>query len=108
MFELMAETGKLVKISELDMGYTDASGTSLKTNQVTEDQQMQMAEFYKFIISNYLSIIPEAQQYGITQWCLTDAPTSSGWRGGEPVGIWTEGYQRKHVYASFAEALAGE
>lgn len=108
MFNLMAETGKLVKISELDMGYTDASGTSLKTNQVTEDQQMQMAEFYKFIISNYLSIIPEAQQYGITQWCLTDAPTSSGWRGGEPVGIWTEGYQRKHIYASFAEALAGE
>ena len=108
MFELMAETGKLVKISELDMGYVDASGTTLTTGQVTEEQQKQMAGFYKFIISNYLNIIPEAQQYGITQWCLTDAPKTSGWRADEPVGIWTQGYQRKHVYASFAEALAGE
>ena len=108
MFELMAETGKLVKISELDMGYVDASGTTLTTGQVTEEQQKQMAGFYKFIISNYLNIIPEAQQYGITQWCLTDAPKGSGWRADEPVGIWTQGYQRKHVYASFAEALAGE
>ena len=108
MFELMAETGKLVKISELDMGYVDASGTTLTTGQVTEEQQKQMAGFYKFIISNYLNIIPEAQQYGITQWCLTDAPKTSGWRADEPVGIWTQGYQRKHIYASFAEALAGE
>ena len=108
MFELMAETGKLVKISELDMGYVDASGTTLTTGQVTEEQQKQMAGFYKFIISNYLNIIPEAQQYGITQWCLTDAAKSSGWRADEPVGIWTQGYQRKHIYASFAEALAGE
>lgn len=108
MLELMAETGKLVKISELDMGYVDANGNSLKTADLTEDQHKQMSEYYKFIISNYLNIIPEAQQYGITQWCVTDAPASSGWRGGEPVGLWDANYQRKHVYAGWADALAGK
>ena len=67
-----------------------------------------MADFYKFIIKKYFEIIPAAQQYGICQWCLTDAPGSSGWRGGEPVGIWTEGFKkRKAVYGGFAEGLAG-
>ena len=66
-----------------------------------------MADFYKFIIKKYFEIIPPAQQYGICPWCLTDAPTSSGWRGGEPVGIWTEGYKaRKAAYAGFADGLA--
>ena len=107
MFKLMAETGKLVKISELDMGYVDANGNSVKTANMTEEQHMAMAEFYKFIIKKYFEIIPAAQQYGITQWCLNDAPDNSGWRGGEPVGLWDANNNRKHVYAGFADGLAG-
>ena len=108
MFELMAESGKLVKISELDMGYVDAEGNTVKTEKMTDEQHKAMAEYYKFIIKKYLEIIPTAQQYGITQWCITDSPDESGWRGGEPVGIWDRHYNRKHVFAGWADGLAGK
>ena len=109
MFELMAATGKLVKISELDMGITEvAFGTGLKTEDVTYEQQQKMADFYQFIIQKYFEIIPPAQQYGITQWCATDSPADSGWRGGEPVGLWDLEYRRKPTYAGFANGLAGQ
>lgn len=67
-----------------------------------------MSEYYKFIVKKYFEIIPVAQQYGITQWCITDSPTGSGWRGGEPVGLWDANYNRKHTYAGFADGLAGK
>ena len=106
MFQLMAATGKLIKISELDMGIVEkAFGTGIKTELVTFEQQQKMAEFYKFIISKYFEIIPVAQQYGITQWCATDSPADSGWRGGEPVGLWDINYNRKPAYAGFVEGL---
>ena len=111
MLELMAATGKLVKISELDMGYVDASGKTVATSSMTEDQHKAMATYYKFIVSKYLDIIPASQQYGITQWCITDAPGelgSGGWRNGEPVGLWDQNYNRKHTYAGFAEGLIGD
>lgn len=106
MFEILAASGKLVKISELDMGYIDENGTSVKTENMTEAQHKAMAEYYKFIVKKYFEIIPAAQQYGITQWCATDAPSDSGWRGGEPVGLWDSNYSRKHTYAGFADGLA--
>lgn len=109
MFQILAESGKLIKISELDMGVVEkASGTGLKTEDITYEQHLKMAEFYRFIISKYFEIIPAAQQYGITQWCATDAPSDSGWRGGEPVGLWDSNYNRKHTYAGFADGLAGK
>lgn len=108
MFEILAASGKLIKISELDMGYTDENGNSVKTADMTEAQHKAMAEYYKFIVKKYFEIIPAAQQYGITQWCATDSPTDSGWRGGEPVGLWDANYNRKHTYAGFADGLAGK
>ena len=108
MLKLMAESGKLCRISELDMGYVDADGNSVKTADMTEEQHHQMAELYKFVVSKYLEIIPANQQWGITQWCATDAPANSGWRGGEPVGLWDSNYYRKHTYAGFADGLAGK
>ncbi len=107
-FKLMAQTGKLVRISELDMGYVDAENNVVKTVDMTEEQHHQMAEFYKWIIQQYKTIIPAAQQWGITLWCATDAPANSGWRPGEPVGIWDQNFYRKHVYAGVADGLSGE
>lgn len=108
MFKILAESGKLVKISELDMGIVDkAFGTGIKTENVTLEQQKKMAEFYTFIIRKYFEIIPVKQQYGITQWCATDSPADSGWRGGEPVGLWDINYNRKPAYGGFADGLKG-
>lgn len=109
MFKILAESGKLIKISELDMGIVDKThGTAVKTENVTYEQQLKMAEFYQFIISKYFEIIPVEQQYGITQWCATDSPADSGWRPGEPTGLWDSSFKRKPTYAGFANGLAGK
>lgn len=108
MFKLMAQSGKLVRVSELDMGYVDAKGNTVMTADMTEEMHMQMAEHYKFVVKAYLENIPAAQQWGICQWCATDAPADSGWRKGEPVGLWDLDYCRKHTYAGFANGLAGQ
>ena len=105
MFKLMAKTGKLVKISELDMAYEDEAGTSVTFDKMTEEQHKQMRSFYTFIIQKYFELIPQAQQYGITQWCATDSPKDSGWRPGCPTGLWDSNYLRKHTYAGFAVGL---
>lgn len=107
-FKLMAATGKLVRISELDMGIVDADGNDIKTADVTEEQHHAMAEFYTWIIKKYKEIIPAAQQWGICQWCATDSPAGSGWRANQPVGLWDQNYYRKHTYAGFADGLSGE
>lgn len=109
MFELLAVSGKLIKITELDMGIVEkAFGEGIKTELVTFEQYQKMSDFYKFIIQKYFEIIPVAQQYGITQWAATDSPADSGWRKGQPIGLWDLNYNRKHTYAGFADGLAGK
>ena len=105
MFKSLANTGKLIKISELDMAYEDEAGTSVTFDKMTEEQHKQMRSFYTFIIQKYFELIPQAQQYGITQWCATDSPKDSGWRPGCPTGLWDSNYLRKHTYAGFAVGL---
>ena len=110
MFEIMAASGKLVRVSEMDMGYVRGSnrwGSSIKTSEVTEAEHKKMADMYEWIISEYFRIIPPEQQWGICQWCTNDSPSNSGWRGGEPVGIWDANNYRKHVYAGFVRGLNG-
>lgn len=106
MLQLMANTGKLVKISELDMGYVDKNGNTLQTSQLTDGQHRAMADYYRFIVRKYFEIVPPAQQYGITHWCITDP--ESGWRALEPAGLWDADYNRKYAYAGFADGLRGK
>lgn len=110
MFEIIAASGKFCRISEMDMGYVRGSNKwagSVTTDQLTEAEHKKMADFYEFIFKKFFEIIPPAQQWGICQWCPTDAPANSGWRAGEPVGIWDLNYNRKHVYAGFVRGLGG-
>ena len=113
MLRIMAETGKLVRISEIDMGYVDKDGKDVTTAQLEKlpieervAKEKAMAEHYKWIIEQYFKIVPVKQQYGICQWCLTDSPADSGWRPGKPVGLWNLNYQRKPAYGGFADGLA--
>lgn len=108
MLKLLAATGKLVRISELDMGVQDANHKTVNTADVTPEMHKRMAEYYKFIVEEYLEIIPVAQQYGICVWAPTDSPKGSGWRADEPIGLWNGDYVRKPAYAGFAEGLQGK
>ncbi|HLS95080.1 MAG TPA: endo-1,4-beta-xylanase [Sphingobacterium sp.] len=103
MYELLAATGKLIKVSELDIGL----GNNTQTPNATAEQYAAQAEMYQFVIEKYFEIIPKAQQYGITIWSPLDSPNAeySFWRRGEPVGLWTENLVRKPAYQAVAEAL---
>lgn len=105
MLEMMAKSGKLCRISELDMGYVKADGSSATLAEMTPEMEKKMESFYKWIIEQYMTIIPEPQKYGITQWCLTDSPAGSGWRADSPVGIWDTNWYRKYVYRGWTEGL---
>lgn len=102
MFELLAATGKLIKISELDIG------VGKTTSEATGEDYQAQAEMYKYVVQKYFELIPAAQRYGITTWSPLDSPAGSSWRAGEPIGLWTEGYDRKPAYAGFADGLSGE
>ena len=107
MLKLMVASGKgkLVRISELDMGLEDMNGNLVKTTDMTEEQHKVMRAYYEFIVKKYLEIVPKEQQWGICQWCATDSPANSGWRAGLPVGLWDLDYYRKHTYGGFAAGL---
>ncbi|MCF2592570.1 endo-1,4-beta-xylanase [Bacteroides caecigallinarum] len=108
MFKLMAQTGKLIKISEIDMGITDEDDKDIMTSDVTLVHLLRMADYYNFIIRKYFQHIPVEYRYGITHWSITDAGDEEwAWRQGEPIGLWTKGYERKPAYAGFADGLAG-
>lgn len=101
MFKLLAATGKLIKVSELDMGFEG----NVVTAQATKEQYAAQAEMYKYVIKRYFELIPAAQRYGITLWAPKDSPAGSGWRAGEPIGLWSEGLVRKPAYVGVAEGL---
>lgn len=105
MLNLMVDSHKLVRISELDMGLADKDGNLVNTTDMTEEEHKAMRAYYEFIVKKYLEIVPENQQWGICQWCATDSPANSGWRAGLPVGLWDLDYYRKHTYAGFAAGL---
>ena len=102
MFTELAATGKLIKVSELNIGVAEtAGGAPLAPAAVTEEQHHAAADFYKFVVGNYLEAVPASQQYGITKWNTSDTATSA-------VGLWDANYGRKHTYAGFATGLQGE
>jgi endo-1,4-beta-xylanase len=77
MFKLLAATGKLVKITELNVG------VGVTTNEATEEDYVAQAEMCQYIIEKYMEIIPAAQRYGITVW----SPVDSSDGNDEPVGL---------------------
>ena len=94
MFELLAATGKLIKVSELEVSVSEA----------TDEEFTAQAEMYKFVAQEYFRLIPAEQRYGITLRSPID-------RADEPVGLWMT-YERDHArkpaYAAFVEALSGK
>jgi len=101
MFRLLAATGKLVKVSELDMGISGK-----KTPVITAAEYVEQKEMYRYVVEKYFEIIPKAQQYGICIWSPLDSQANSSWRAGEPIGLWTEGFVRKPAYVGVVEGLS--
>lgn len=99
MFQLLAATGKLVKVSELDVRV-------LVTNP-SEEVLQQQADMYQYVVDMYNKYVPANQRYGITVWGLTDSSANSSWLPGEKQGLWDVNYTRKPAYSGFADGLSG-
>ena len=98
MFRLLAASGKLVKVSELDV----RTNADEPTPEVLEQQ----ADMYRFVVDSYLANVPKEQRYGITVWGISDSPENASWLAGEYQGLWDINLNRKPAYKSFAEALS--
>ena len=100
MFKKLAASGKLIKISELDI--------RLGTATPTIEELAEQADMYKFVIDMYKEHIPVAQQYGITIWGISDSPEEHEfWLPDESPCLWDADYNRKHAYKGAADGLAG-
>ncbi len=101
MFDKLAATGKLIKVSELDVRL----GTASPTNEQLEAQM----SMYRYVFDIYKEKIPEAQRYGITIWGISDNENEHEyWLPDESPNLWDANYQRKSAYKGVADGLAGK
>jgi GH35 family endo-1,4-beta-xylanase len=101
MFQKLADSGKLIKISELDVRLGTASPTA--------EQLAAQADMYQYVLDQYREIIPTAQQYGVTIWGISDNEQEHEyWLPDESPNLWDANYERKHAYKGVADGLAGK
>lgn len=101
MFKALAATGKLVRVTELDV--------SLGTSSPSAAQYKCQSDCYKMIFESYKANIPEAQQSGITIWSLSDNEAEHEyWLKGDVPNIFDASYLRKWAYKGVCDGIAGE
>lgn len=97
-------TGKLVRLSNFDIKYYDATGASVAAKDITTAQRQKLANYYAFVITQYMSLIPSNQQGGLCKGNMVD--TSN-----DPVGLWSKDgneWVRNATYKAFCDALSGK
>lgn len=101
MFQKLAASGKLIKISEFDV--------QVNTATPTVDNYTAQAKMYQYVVNSYMKYIPEAQRYGITVWAVSDnAKEHTNWLPNDAPCLWDKNYARKYAYKGFADGLAGK
>ncbi|MDR1763260.1 MAG: endo-1,4-beta-xylanase, partial [Dysgonamonadaceae bacterium] len=107
MFQKLAATGKLIKVSELDVAISSESDPASPVAP-TADQYAQQAELYRFVANSFTKNVPEAQRYGITVWGISDNEQEHVyWLTNDAPNLWDADYARKHAYKGFCDGLAG-
>lgn len=99
----VAATGLKVHISELDISLNPESN---KSKKLTADLLKQQAAKYKFIVKIYNSI-PKSQQFGITNWNVTDGDSwvpKSYKRPDWPL-LFDDKYQKKPAYQGVLDGV---
>lgn len=100
MFQTMAATGKLVRVSELDVKVGTATPSA--------DQQQQQADVYQMIIESYKANVPEAQRGGFVIWGVSDAADEHVyWIPNDAPNLFDANYGRKVAYKGLCDGIAG-
>lgn len=106
MFKTLAATGKLIRITELDVAFGVEEG---KTVTPSAQQLISQGDTYRMILSSYFENVPEAQQSAVTIWTLSDNKKEHEyWLKGDAPNIFDSNYQRKVAYKGVCDAIAGE
>ena len=101
MFQTMAATGKLVRVSELDVKVGTASPSA--------EQLQQQADTYKMIIESYKENVPETQRGGFIIWGLSDAADEHVyWIPNDAPNLFDANYGRKVAYKGVCDGIAGK
>lgn len=101
MFQKLAATGKLIRISELDV--------AMNSSSLSAEQQQAQSDIYQMIIESYKANIPEAQRGGIVIWTLTDAADEHEyWLKNDCPNLFDGTYARKIAYKGVCDAIAGK
>ena len=101
MFKTLAATGKLIRITELDI--------TVGTKTPSADQLQKQADCYQMILTSYFENIPEAQQSAITIWGLSDNEKEHEyWLKDDAPNIFDASYGRKLAYKGVCDAIAGK
>lgn len=105
LLENLASTGKLIRLSNFDIKYQDATGANVTVKDITEAQRQKLADFYGHVIKSYMTKIPHEKQAGICKGNLVDT--------NDPVGLWaidsnSRDWVRTATYKAFCDALSGK
>lgn len=101
MFKTLAATGKLIRVTELDVAVNTASPSAAELEK--------QAKTYQDIIESYIENVPEAQRHGITIWTLSDAADEHEfWLNGDAPNLFTADLARKWAYKGVCDGIAGE
>ena len=101
MFQTMAATGKLVRVTELDI--------SLGTGSPSANQYKAQSDCYQMIVESYKANVPAAQQSGITIWSLSDNEAEHEyWLKGQVPNLFDKDYKRKWAYKGLCDGIVGE
>jgi len=105
LLDNLASTGKLIRLSNFDIKYQDASGANVAAKDITDAQRQKLADYYGHVIKSYMSKIPHDKQAGICKGNLADTA--------DPVGLWSidtssKDWVRNATYKAFCDALSGK
>ena len=105
MLDKLAQSGKLIRLSNFDIKYLDADGATVATSKITEAQRQLLANYYADVIKLYMEKIPNDKQAGMCKGNMLDTS--------EPVGLWTtdketQDWVRTATYEAFCKALSGQ
>jgi GH35 family endo-1,4-beta-xylanase len=106
MFKTLAATGKLIRITELDVAFGVEEGSTITPSAA---QLQTQSDVYQMIITSYLENIPAPQQSAITIWTLSDNKKEHEyWLTGDAPNIFDSTYVRKTAYKGVCDAIAGK
>lgn len=101
----LASTGKLIRLSNFDIKYQNATGANVTADKITNDQRQKLADYYGHVIKLYMNKIPHEKQAGICKGNMSDTS--------DPVGLWSidadsKDWVRNATYKAFCDALSGK